>query len=74
MAAKQKRHNPNFKSQVALEALQGRKTSQGIARAYEIHPAQVAQWKRELLERAGEIFDTTGQQNAPADAGGTCRE
>ncbi len=64
MAAKRKKHNPSFKSKVALEAIQGRKTSQEIARAYEIHPTQVAQWKRELLERAGEIFDTAGQQNA----------
>jgi transposase-like protein len=51
MAAKRKKHNPSFKSKVALEAVLGHKISQETARAYEIHPKRIAQWERELLER-----------------------
>ena len=36
-----------FKAKVALEALAGRQTVNEIAGAYEVHPHQVATWKRE---------------------------
>jgi len=56
MAAKRKRHSPEFKARVALEALKGMKTSQELAREYEIHPTQVAQWKAQLRDQSGELF------------------
>lgn len=56
MKAKRRRHDPAFKARVALEALQGRKTAQQIAAEYDIHPAQILDWKRTLAEGAGEIF------------------
>lgn len=58
MAGKRKRHSPEFKAKVALEALKGLKTSHELAREYEVHPTQIAQWKRELREHAGEIFQS----------------
>jgi transposase-like protein len=39
-----------LKAKVALEALAGRKTVNEIAGAYEVHPHQVATWKREAQE------------------------
>jgi len=42
---------------VALEALKGQKTTQQIAAEYDIHPTQVAEWKRTLLEGVGEAFE-----------------
>jgi len=56
MAAKRKRHSPEFKARVALEALKGMKTTQELAREYEIHPTQVAQWKSQLRDSADELF------------------
>ena len=56
MAAKRKRHSPEFKARVALEALKGMKTTQELAREYEIHPTQVAQWKSQLRDQADELF------------------
>lgn len=56
MAGKRKRHSPEFKAKVALEALKGLKTSHELAREYEVHPTQIAHWKRELREHAGEVF------------------
>ncbi len=46
-----------FKSKVALEALQEREPIHEIAKRYEIHPAQVTQWKKALLEGAGSVFE-----------------
>jgi len=63
MAAKRKRHSPEFKARVALEALKGMKTTQELAREYEIHPTQVAQWKSQLRDSADELF-RRGQASA----------
>jgi transposase/putative transposase len=42
MKAKRRRHDPEFKARVALEALKGIKTIQQIAKDYEVHPVQVS--------------------------------
>ena len=46
----------DFKARVALEAIQGLKTINEIASEYEVHPNQVANWKRDLVNKAPEIF------------------
>src|SRR2546428_12614378 len=50
-------HSGNFKAKVALAALRGDKTLTEIAQQYEVHPNQVTEWKRQLLERAANVFD-----------------
>jgi transposase-like protein len=45
-------HSGSFKAKVALAALRGDKTLTEIAQHYEVHPNQVTEWKRQLLERA----------------------
>jgi putative transposase len=55
-------HCPEFKPRVAMEAISGRKTIQEIAADYAIHPIQVSQWKRQLLDGARELF-TRGKQS-----------
>lgn len=57
MKAKRRRHDATFKSRVALEALKGQKTVQQIAADYEVHPVQVSDWKKILLERLPEAFE-----------------
>ncbi len=46
-----------FKAKVALEALAGRKAVNEIACAYEVHPHQVATWKREAQEGLKALFE-----------------
>lgn len=58
MANKRKQHSADFKAKVALEALKGLKTSHELAREYEVHPTQIAQWKRALRDNAGELFQS----------------
>jgi transposase len=49
-------HAPAFKAKVALDALKGEQTLVEIAQRYQIHPNQITEWKRQLLEHAPEIF------------------
>ena len=66
MKAKRKRHEPEFKARVALEALKGEKTIQQIAKEYEIHPVQVSDWKKAMIERTPEIF-SSGRKKSPEE-------
>lgn len=50
-------HAPAFKAKVALEALKEEQTLIELSQRYQVHPNQIAEWKRQLLERASEIFD-----------------
>lgn len=56
MSQKRKRHSAEFKAKVALEAVKGLKTSSELAREYQVHPTQISQWKRQLLDTLPEVF------------------
>jgi len=56
MKAKRRRHEPEFKARVALEALKGIKTIQQIAKDFDIHPVQVSDWKKAMTDGATGIF------------------
>ena len=53
---KRRNHSPAFKAQVALAALKGDKTLAELAQQYDIHPNQITDWKRQLTERAAQVF------------------
>jgi putative transposase len=44
-----------------MEAISGRKTIQKIGADHGIHPIQVSQWKRQLLDGASELFQQIGR-------------
>jgi transposase len=56
MKGKRRRHDPEFKARVALEALKGEKTIQQIAKDFDIHPVQVSDWKKAMLAGAAGVF------------------
>jgi transposase/putative transposase len=64
--AKRKRHDPQFKARVALEALKGVKTVQQIAKEFEVHPVQVSEWKKKLSDLASSVFHP-GRVEAPQE-------
>lgn len=55
--AKRRRISPETKARVALAAARGERTVNEIAAQFEVHPTQVSQWKRQLLEGASGLFE-----------------
>ena len=56
MAGTRKRHPAAFKARVALEAAKQTRTIAELAKAYQVHPVQISQWKKQLLDGAGSLF------------------
>ena len=65
MKGKRRRHDPEFKARVALEAIKGVKTIQEIAKEFDIHPVQVSDWKKTMAQNAPSVFGPgAGKTNA----------
>lgn len=55
-------HNGAFKAKVALEAIKGVKTIAQIASQYGVHPNQIRQWRKQLVEELPAIFSDKRQK------------
>ena len=62
---KRNSYSPEFKAKVALEAMKGLLTANEIASKFEVHPVQVSQWKKELAENMGSIFERKNAKKKP---------
>ena len=67
MGQTRKKHSKEFKAKVALEAVKGVQSLSELAARYKVHPTQIAQWKRQLLENAPVAFER-GQAGGVPDA------
>ena len=56
MPKQRRRHSPEFKAKVALEAIKSQKTVNEIASEYGLHPNQVGTWKQEALQGLATLF------------------
>jgi transposase-like protein len=56
MAGTQKRHAASFKAKVAIEAAKQNKTLAELSKAYGVHPVQISQWKKQLIDGAEALF------------------
>ncbi len=67
MKRRRRTHSPEFKARVAMEAAKGIKPIHEIAADNEIHPVQVSQWKKELLEQMSEIFERKNARSTESE-------
>ena len=58
-----KRHSPQFKFKVALEAAKQTKTVNDLAGQYALHPTQISHWKRKLMEEGPSVFSSTTERD-----------
>jgi len=56
MTGKRKRHSAAFKAKVALEAVRQTRTVAELAKVFQVHPVQISQWKKQLLDGAESLF------------------
>jgi len=56
MKKERKSYTAAYKAKVALEAIKGQRTINEIASAFEVHPNQVIQWKKQAVSQLSEIF------------------
>jgi transposase-like protein len=58
-------HGVAFKAKVAVEAVKGEQTLSELAQRFQVHPNQITTWKKQLLDRASEVFDKDKKHQEP---------
>ena len=61
--AKRRKFTPEFKAEVVLEVLSGVTSQAELCRRHNLNENQLSQWKRQLLENAVSLFDSTDKQS-----------
>jgi transposase len=56
MKRPRRNHGAAFKAKVALEAIKGEQAIVELAERFQVHPNQITEWKKQLLEHAEEVF------------------
>ncbi|MCE2397046.1 transposase [Candidatus Poribacteria bacterium] len=63
---RRKRYDNRFKAEVAIEAIKNQRTVAQIASEYGVHPNQVSQWKKQVLDQLPDLF-TNGRSKSTTD-------
>jgi putative transposase len=64
--AKRRLHSAEFKAKVAVAALRGDRTLSELASAFEVHPVQITQWKKQALAVLPDVSGKRRETDADA--------
>lgn len=64
MARRRKNRDAAFKARVALEAVKERETVSELAKRFQVHPTQIHEWKRRLIDQAAVAFEKESVKTA----------
>jgi transposase len=56
MTTTKKTRSPKFKARVAIEALRDEKTLGQLGSQFQVHPIQIAKWRKTALDHMPELF------------------
>ena len=68
MRRKRRNHSPGFKAKVILAAIREDKTVADLARQFDVHPNQIAEWKKQLLEGAENVYQSARDKKSSEQA------
>src|SRR6476660_6738652 len=66
MKRTRKKHNGAYKAKVALAAIKGDRTIAELASEFGVHPNQISNWKKRLLDGAAKVFEDGGSGDGTA--------
>jgi len=65
MSVKRRNHSAEFKFRTALEAAKEQKTISQLASEFNLHPNQISNWKKHLLENGEIVFQSNDKHELP---------
>ena len=66
MKTSRRKFSAPFKAKVAIEAIKEQTSIPELAAKFELHPAQISNWKREFLKNAELAFESKSEKETPA--------
>ena len=67
MRRKRRNHSPAYKAKVAVAAIKGDRTLVELSEQFDVHPNQIQDWRKRLLDNADSIFGKGQQQREETD-------
>ena len=64
MSTVRKKYSADFKAKAAIEVIKSQRLMNEIATDLAVHPVQLGQWKKQLLDGAAGVFAAPHQKKA----------